>query len=166
MFLTIVKLKNVVKNVKPPVNRKLTGTTERIPGMVTAFLTSDKDLVQSILRLCLCMCVSGRTVNTSRALREARIVANQNGTAGENHVGVCKNWWPATLINGMLGADNRPPRYGPSTKPMPNIAPIRPKLRVRVLGVLMSLMIARPMAMLPPVMPSIARLKNRSGMFF
>lgn len=77
--------------------------------------------------------------------------ANQNGVEGPNQ-------------GRISGEESIPPKNGPSIKPIPNVAPMRPNVFARSFGAVMSAMAACAIAMLPPVIPSMIREIKRSGM--
>ena len=58
------------------------------------------------------------------------------------------------------GSESLPPIYGPRIKPSPNAMPMSPKLRAFSSLVLMSAIADCATEMLPPVKPSIIRLRN------
>src|SRR5712675_710929 len=81
---------------------------------------------------------SGRTNKPQQTLAKAMTAEAQKGRRGEM-------------------APKTPPRAGPSTKPMPNAAPISPKLAARFSGGVTSEIYAPAVLKLAAVMPEITR---------
>src|SRR5580692_11157777 len=84
---------------------------------------------------------SGRTKRPQHTLASAKKAEAQNGARGEM-------------------APRKPPSAGPSTKPMPNAAPISPKLAARFSGGVTSEMYAPAVLKLAAQIPDITRPTN------
>ena len=80
-----------------------------------------------------------------------RMAANQNGVVALNQAR-------------MVGSESVPPRNGPTIKPIPKAAPIRPKALALFSGAVESAITACATEIFPPVSPSMARERNRRGM--
>ena len=94
-------------------------------------------------RFCLCSTgwVSGSNVRTTPKLRQAKPVATHRGSG----TAICASC---------------PPRKGPKMKPRPKATPMRPKVRARCSGELISARTAEAVAAVPPLMPSMTRALN------
>ena len=144
--------KNEMKNPKPMLKRNDVRKIVRRSGIAYALAILAIPLSSCIGTWRMCLLVSSNCSSTCVVLAAASIAANQNGVDALNH-------------DTTDGSASTPPRNGPTMKPTPKAAPIRPKFLVRSSGLVTSAIDACATERLPPVMPSSARARNSSGMF-